>query len=201
MTAEQRDCPEAAMSDSAIGQASVGDAERPAVVIEIREYDPDWPVQFEAQAAAVRRALGAVALAVEHAGSTSVPGLAAKPALDIVLAVADSAAEASYAPPLETLGYELRIREPEWFEHRMFKLTAPATNLHVFSAGCPEIDRMLRFRDWLRANAEDRMKYEAVKRRLAAQSWRYVQNYADAKNEVVAEIMARAGRLGRVSST
>lgn len=180
------------MSDDAIRDASIGGAERPAGLVEIRDYDPAWPVRFEAQAAAIRAALGAAALGVDHAGSTSVPGLAAKPVLDIVLTVADSADEPAYAPQLQALGYELRVREPDWFQHRMFKHAAPATNLHVFSAGCPEVARMLRFRDWLRTHPDDREAYEAVKRRLAGQAWRYVQNYADAKTEIVAEIMARA---------
>jgi len=200
MTTDKRDRPDGTMSDSAIEQASIGDEERPAGAVEIRDYDPDWPMWFEAQAAAVRQALGAAALAVEHAGSTSVPGLAAKPILDIVLAVADSTDEATYTPALEGLGYDLRVREPEWFEHRMFKLAAPTTNLHVFSAGCSEIGRMLRFRDWLRSNPEDRLGYESVKRRLSTQAWRHVQDYADAKNEVVAEIMARADQAAGLSS-
>ncbi len=98
--------------------------------------------------ARIRGALGERALRVEHAGSTAVPGLAAKPVIDIVLAVADSAAETEYARDLETAGYALTIREPEWLEHRMF--TMPGVNLHVFSDGCSEIGRMLAFRDWLR---------------------------------------------------
>lgn len=128
----------------------------------------------------------------KHVGSTSVPGLCAKPIIDIVLVVENSADESSYVPYLEAAGYKLRIREPEWFEHRMFKGPDTNINLHVFSRGTPEIDRMLRFRDWLRYNESDREKYAQVKRNLAKKEWRHVQHYADAKTAVVQEIMERA---------
>jgi GrpB-like predicted nucleotidyltransferase (UPF0157 family) len=129
---------------------------------------------------------------LEHAGSTSVPGLAAKPIIDMLLVVADSADEPAYVPAMESTGYVLRIREPEWHQHRLFKGPDTNINLHVFSYGCPEIDRMLMFRDWLRSNDADRELYERTKRELAKQTWKYVQNYADAKTSVVEEIIARA---------
>ncbi len=154
------------------------------------EYDPEWPRLFAREAKRIREALGERALQVEHAGSTSVPGLAAKPIIDIVLVVADSADEAAYVPALEAAGYVLRIREPEWFEHRLLK--APNVNVHVFSPGCPEIERMLLFRDRLRGNESDRDLYERTKRELAEREWKYTQHYADAKSEVVEAILARA---------
>jgi GrpB-like predicted nucleotidyltransferase (UPF0157 family) len=86
----------------------------------------------------------------------------------------------------------LRIREPDFFQHRMLKAPVIAGNLHVFSAGCEEIDTMLLFRDWLRNHPEDRKRYEDTKRELAARTWKYTQNYADAKGEVVHRILARA---------
>ena len=129
---------------------------------------------------------------LEHAGSTSVPGLSAKPVIDIILAVADSTDEPAYVAPLEAHGYVLRIREPDWFEHRLLAAPDMEVNLHVFSVGCPEINRMLVFRDWLRINEADRQLYEAAKRELAAKTWKYTQHYADAKSEVVLEILARA---------
>jgi GrpB-like predicted nucleotidyltransferase (UPF0157 family) len=156
------------------------------------EYDPRWGLRFEREAHRIRAALGARALLVEHAGSTSVPGLAAKPIVDIVLAVPFSSHEDDYVPALEAEGYALRIREPDWYEHRVLKKTDPNINLHVFSADCPEIDRMLAFRDHLRANEADRELYERTKRDLAGREWAYVQDYADAKTEVVEEIIARA---------
>ena len=74
----------------------------------------------------------------------------------------------------------------------MFKGPDTDVNLHVFSAGCVEIDRVLRFRDWLRQNAADRDLYARTKRDLAQRSWKYVQNYADAKAAVIDQIMTRA---------
>ena len=140
----------------------------------------------------MRRALGDRALAVEHVGSTSVPGLAAKPIIDVVLVVADSSDEAAYVPALTSAGYRLQIREPDWHEHRMLKGSDPNLNLHVFSAGCPEVEAMLRFRDWLRTHDDDRDLYQRAKLELASRDWTYMQDYADAKSAVVAEIMKRA---------
>ena len=156
------------------------------------EYDPKWALRFEREAHRIRAALGTRALLVEHAGSTAVPGLVAKPIIDIVLAVPDSSNEDDYVPALEAEGYLLRIREPDWYEHRVLKKTDPSINLHVFSADCPEIDRMLAFRNHLRRSEADRQLYERTKRDLAAREWAYVQDYADAKTEVVEEIIARA---------
>jgi GrpB-like predicted nucleotidyltransferase (UPF0157 family) len=170
----------------------IGPRERLDGNIVLTPYDPAWPDTFEAQAAAIRLALGGRALQVHHVGSTSVPGLCAKPIIDIVLVVADSAAEADYVPALEAAGYALRIREPAWFEHRLLRGADPAVNLHVFSAGCPEIDRMLAFRDHLRTNDADRSLYETAKRDLAARTWAFTQDYADAKTAVVEAIVGRA---------
>jgi len=158
----------------------------------IADYDPRWPHLFLREADRIRAALGDRALRVEHTGSTSVPGLAAKPIIDILLVVRNSGDEGSYLPLLEAAGYSLRIREPEWHQHRMLNGPDTDINLHVFSAGCPEIDRILLFRDWLRGNAEDRDLYERTKRVLAVRQWSDVQDYADAKTAVVEEILARA---------
>lgn len=125
------------------------------------------------------------------------PGLAAKPIIDVLLVVADTTDEAAYVPALEAAGYVLRIREPDWHQHRGFvrrrDLGHPYdVNLHVHPPGSEEIARELTFRDWLRSNPEDRDRYEATKRDLARRDWKYVQNYADAKTGVVEEILARA---------
>jgi len=125
-------------------------------------------------------------------GSTSVPGLAAKPFIDVLLVVADSADEHTYAPALESAGFVLRIREPAWYEHRMFKGRDRSVQVHVLSEGCPEIERMVLFRDRLRTDPAERELYERTKRELAMREWRYVQNYADAKGTVVEEIITRA---------
>jgi GrpB-like predicted nucleotidyltransferase (UPF0157 family) len=147
---------------------------------------------FAREAERIRQALGDGVVRLEHVGSTSVPGLAAKPRIDILLVVQDSSDEPSYVPVLESAGYVLRIREPNWYEHRVFKGPETDLNLHVFSPGCVEIERMVGFRDWLRRNTDDRALYERTKRELASRPWKYVQHYADAKTEVVEQILARA---------
>jgi GrpB-like predicted nucleotidyltransferase (UPF0157 family) len=172
--------------------ATIGELRPLAGAIELAEYDESWPQLFRREADRIRSALGARALQIEHTGSTSVPGLAAKPIIDIVLVVADSADEDAYVPIMEAAGYVLRIREPEWFEHRVFKGPDTNVNIHVFSAECPEVERMVLFRDWLCANDTDRELYERTKRELAVKDWKYVQNYADAKTAVVNEITERA---------
>lgn len=179
-------------SDDEIRARTLGELRPFSEPVHVVAYDPQWPRLYEREAERIRAALGTRVLRIEHAGSTSVPGLAAKPVIDVVLIVADSAEESAYAPALESLGYVLRIREPEWHEHRMFKGSDAEINLHVFSHGCPEVERMLLFRDWLRSNPADRDLYARTKQELAAREWKYVQNYADAKSAVVAEILARA---------
>jgi GrpB-like predicted nucleotidyltransferase (UPF0157 family) len=161
--------------------------------VELVEYDPQWPALYAREEAKIRHALGDRVLLVEHTGSTAVPGLAAKPIIDITLVVEDTTDEDAYVPDLEAAGYVLRIREPDWYEHRLLKGTDPAVNLHVFPAKCEEVPRMLAFRDHLRRNDDDRELYERTKRELAAREWDYVQHYADAKSEVVEQIVARAG--------
>jgi GrpB-like predicted nucleotidyltransferase (UPF0157 family) len=158
----------------------------------LASYSPDWPARFDDQAQLIHSALGDRATLVEHVGSTSVPGLAAKPVIDICLAVADPADEHAYVRDLTGAGYVLRAREPEWFEHRLLRREEPRVNLHVFGVGCPEVERMLRFRDRLRDDSSDRARYEATKRDLAARHWETMQDYADAKIEVVEEILHRA---------
>jgi GrpB-like predicted nucleotidyltransferase (UPF0157 family) len=160
--------------------------------ISIVDYDPQWPALFRREADRIRNVLEDRALRVEHVGSTSVPDLVAKPVIDILLVVTDSADEDAYAPSLEAAGYLLRIREINWYDHRMFNGPDTEVNLHVFSSGCPEIDRMVMFRDWLRSNAADRDLYARTKVDLAKKEWTDVQNYADAKTPVVEEMIARA---------
>ena len=160
--------------------------------VRLVEYDAEWPRLFQREADRIRRSLGERALRIEHTGSTSVPGLAAKPIVDILLVVPDSSDESQYVPPMEAAGYVLRIREPDWYEHRVFKGPDTDVNLHVFSDGCEEIERILLFRDRLRTDDADRALYERTKRELAQRVWKYTQNYADAKTAVVEAIIARA---------
>ncbi|GAB4243711.1 MAG: hypothetical protein Kow00121_68810 [Elainellaceae cyanobacterium] len=160
--------------------------------IYLAPYDPNWSSLFAQLARQIRSALGDRALLLEHVGSTSVPGLSAKPRIDMVMAVADSGNEASYVPALEEIGYTLKIREPDWYQHRVLNPPGIPGNLHVFSQGCEEIQQMILFRDWLRNHPDDRLLYEQTKRDLATRTWKYVQNYADAKTKVVQEILVRA---------
>jgi GrpB-like predicted nucleotidyltransferase (UPF0157 family) len=189
------------ITDEQLRKATIGELKALNSTIEIVDYDPVWSVVFDQEVRRIRFVLGDRALRIEHVGSTSVPRLAAKPIIDIVLVVADSADEPSYITALESLGYVLRIREPEWYEHRMLKGPNTNINLHCFSHGCTEVERMLLFRDWLRVNEDDRMLYEKAKRELAAKTWKYLQNYADAKGAVVREILGRAQRQSDQSST
>jgi GrpB-like predicted nucleotidyltransferase (UPF0157 family)/predicted enzyme related to lactoylglutathione lyase len=160
--------------------------------VHLADPDPGWATAGEALTEAITTALGADAPVLAHVGSTSVPGLAAKPVIDLVLGVEDPTDEAAYVPTLETLGYVLHLREPDWHQHRLLRREDPAVNLHVFAAGAPEIDRMLAFRDRLRRSDRDRELYEATKRELAARTWAFTQDYADAKSDVVADILSRA---------
>jgi GrpB-like predicted nucleotidyltransferase (UPF0157 family) len=135
--------------------------------IRIVEYDVRWPTEFERVRVRVLEALGAAALEIHHVGSTSVPGLPAKPVIDVDLGVADPADEAAYVPALESAGFVLIIREPWWHEHRLLKHADPSTHLHVFGPDCPEVIRHLMFQDWLLAHPEDRAYYAEAKRAAA----------------------------------
>jgi len=181
------------MEDHEIEAVHVGGPLPQYQEVVIADYDPIWPHWFESAAFRIREALGDKVLQLDHVGSTSVRGLPAKPRIDINIVVADTTDEDAYVPPLEAVGYVLRVREPDWFEHRMLRGSDPPVNLHVFNPGCEEIERMLRFRDHLRTSEADRELYARTKRELAAQKWKYVQNYADAKSEIVQEILSRAG--------
>ena len=180
------------MTEEQLRRVTIGEPLRHDAPITLCEYDPNWPELFSREERRIRKALGHRAIRLEHVGSTSVPDLAAKPIVDILLVVADSADESSYVPALEAEGYVLRIREPDWHQHRLFKGPDTNINLHVFSTGATEIDRMLTFRDLLRTNPETRKLYATTKRELARRTWKYVQNYADAKSEVVEGILTSA---------
>lgn len=182
-------------SDEELQKFVVGELTPQNAQITLVEYDLNWPKAFTQEADRIRSILGDKVIQLEHVGSTSVPGLCAKPIIDILLVVKKSSDEPSYVPDLEKAGYILRIRELGWFEHRMFKGPDTDINLHVFSEGEPEADRMLLFRNWLRSNEADRYKYAQVKRSLAKNKWRHVQHYADSKTSIVQEIMNRANGI------
>jgi GrpB-like predicted nucleotidyltransferase (UPF0157 family) len=176
------------MDDADLDQALIGGRERRRIVI--TEYDPEWPMRFEAERERILSALDRTAIRVEHIGSTAVPGLAAKPIVDVLVTVPDPDDEDAFSPPLLETGYELRVREPG---HRMFRTPARDVHVHVWSNDDPEVSRHLRFRDRLRASAEDRAAYAALKRELARRDWDDMNHYADAKSALIAEILKRAG--------
>jgi GrpB-like predicted nucleotidyltransferase (UPF0157 family) len=155
-------------------------------------YDPRWARRFTARATELRRVLGERARLVEHVGSTAVPGLAAKPVVDIVVGIDDPDDEAAYLPDLEAAGYDLTVREPQ---HRCLRAGDPGepVNLHCYPPGHPEIRKLLLFRDHLRRNARDRRRYEAAKRELATRKWPDMNYYAAAKSPVITEILRNAG--------
>lgn len=167
-----------------------GDEQRAIVVV---DYDPQWPAVFELHRARISDALGARCSRIDHVGSTAVPGLAAKAIVDIQISVDDPDDEASYVPMLEAAGYRLRVREAG---HRMLRTPELDVRLHVCGAGSDWERRHLLFRDWLRRSDGDRSLYESTKRELAHRSWSAMQDYADAKSAVIAEIIRRAERSG-----
>ena len=160
----------------------------PANIV-VSDYDVAWPARFQALADRVKGALGDQVRRLEHIGSTSVPGLAAKPIIDMLLIVDDVEDEAAFVPPLESAGFELRVREPD---HRMFRTPQRDMHLHVYAPGRAEERDYLDLRDWLRVSTEDRTRYETVKRHLAQQHWDDMNDYADAKTDVVLDILTRA---------
>jgi GrpB-like predicted nucleotidyltransferase (UPF0157 family) len=167
----------------------------PMRAVAIVASDPRWPERFRELAGQIRTALGPAALGIEHVDSTAVPGLAAKPVIDIDLTVADPADEASYVPALEHLGYRLVIREPWWYGHRCLRCSDPWSLLHVFGPDCPEAERHIIFRDWLTHSGEDRALYGAAKA-AAMEATRaaggHVMDYNAAKQSIILEIYARA---------
>ena len=168
-------------------------------VVSIIAYDTGWPARYAALAAEIRAALGDQALDLEHVGSTSVPGLAAKDVIDIDLTVADPRAEDGYVKTLEPLGYVLTVREPSWHEHRAFRRAVPRVNLHVFGPDCPEVIRHRMFRDWLRTHADDRARYAEAKR-AAIPGGGTVMDYNRRKEAVIREIYDRLFRAAGLLS-
>lgn len=167
----------------------------PATGIEVTGPDPDWPRRYDDLASRIREVLSWRVLQLEHVGSTSVPGLAAKPVIDIDLTVAKPGREQDYVPALEMIGFQLVIREPWWYGHRALRADEPCCNLHVFGFDSPEPVRHRIFRDWLRGNPEERDRYAAVKRLAASEAnaaGEHVMQYNARKQQVIREIYHRA---------
>lgn len=165
----------------------IGGIERRDIVIVA--YDEGWPRRFEEERDRILAALGVRAITVDHIGSTSVPGLAAKPIVDVDVTVADVDDEPAYLPDLLAAGYELRVRERG---HRMVRTSARDVHVHVTTMGSDWARRDLLFRDRLRADPADRDAYAALKRQLAQRDWPDMNAYADAKTDLIQEILLRA---------
>ena len=165
----------------------VGGIEKRDLVV--ADPDPSWPQAFARHADRIRAALGLRAREVEHVGSTSVPGLAAKPIIDILVSVEDITAEEDYLEPLLSAGYQLRVREPG---HRMLRTPALDVHIHIHESGDPAAVDYLLLRDHLRRDYADRELYERTKRELVHSDWADMNAYADAKTAVIAQIKQRA---------
>lgn len=176
-----------------LDEVLIGGREKREIVIV--DYDSAWPARFERERERIQSALGSTALRVEHFGSTAVPGLAAKPIVDILVLVDDPEDDSRLVPAMASAGYELRVREPG---HRMFR--TPSRDVHVHFWTQSEVGRHLRFRDRLRASEEDRAAYERLKRELAERDWGDMNDYADAKSDLIAQILLRAEKEAAESS-
>ncbi len=165
----------------------IGGREQVPIVVVV--YEEEWPDRYGLVRERVRAALGPSALRVEHIGSTSVPGLAAKPIIDVLVTVQDVEDEAAFLPLLERQGFVLRVREPE---HRMFRTPPRNVHVHLYEPDHEAVSACLDLRDWLRADADDRALYERTKRLLATRTWTDMNEYADAKTDVIEAILGRA---------
>ncbi|AOM40667.1 GrpB family protein [Xenorhabdus hominickii] len=159
-------------------------------VIDVVEYNSEWVTTWLQLSPSLKKALGNIALNIEHVGSTAVPGLAAKPIIDIDLIVEDPTQEEKYVPALERLGYDLTVREPSFYQHRCFRLIKPRVNLHVFGPDCPEHIRHILFRDWLREHPEDCLRYMDAKVN-AKDNVNQVMQYNQRKEQVIRDIYQR----------
>jgi GrpB-like predicted nucleotidyltransferase (UPF0157 family) len=167
-------------------------------IIELVPYSPDWPREFQAERELIASALGALALRIEHNGSTSVPGLAAKPIIDIQISVEQLHPLEGYARGLARVGYVHVPHADDAFCPFFHRPAAwPHTHhVHVVQAGGDEERRTLAFRDYLREHPLAASEYEDLKRRLApqfsAQQFASRQAYADAKGDFISGVVARA---------
>ena len=160
-------------------------------MIIIKEYDPGWPVLYEQERAAVQEALAPYMNAIEHIGSTSVPGLAAKPIIDMAVDLHTYPLPAEAIKAMETLGYE-HMGEYGVEGRQYFRKGNPRTyHVHAYSPGNPEWAAHLLFRDYLRTHPEVARDYEQLKRELAA---RHIDRtaYTEDKTSFVLSTLAKA---------
>lgn len=162
--------------------------------IELAAYDPIWPRRFEQWSESLLAALPERPSLIAHVGSTAVPGLPAKPVIDILVSVADPDEEAGYVPAIEDLGVQLRSRDDQRRFFRPFAGRPRDVQIHVARSGGDWERRHLLFRDYLRAHPRAAAEYLEAKRAAAA-TWaddRYA--YTDAKGVTIRKLMAEAER-------
>lgn len=177
------------------GQSTFLPGKEPVPGVQVVRYDPTWPQKYRELEELVRNALGDRVLEIDHVGSTAVPGLAAKPVIDIALIVADSADEAAWVPDLEAKDFDLVIREPWWYEHRALVHPQPRCNLHVYGPEAAEPVRQRIFRDWLTEHPDDLALYQQAKlesAEAANAAGEHVMQYNSRKEQVIRNIYARA---------
>lgn len=165
----------------------VGGIEKRELVL--ADYDRRWPEKYAEHERRIRDALGSAAIQIEHIGSTSVPGLAAKAIIDIQVTVEDITAEEDYLDQLLDSGYELRVREPA---HRLVRTPIRDVHVHIHDVRDQAPTERLLLRDHLRSDPADRDLYERTKRALINQDWPDMNAYAEAKTQVIVEIKERA---------
>ncbi len=162
--------------------------------IEVVEYDPMWPDAFELEATKVKEALGKNCIEIYHIGSTSVPGLSAKPIIDMLCVVRDIQEVDHAVEAMESLGYEAKGESGMAFRRFFQKGKDVRTHhIHVYQQGDPEIDRYLKFRDWMRSHPTDAKNYAQLKVELAAKFPNDILSYCNGKDLFVAGIDTKDG--------
>ena len=162
--------------------------------IKVIPYSPDWPKRFEKEKQKIQAALGRYVEYIDHIGSTAVPGLSAKPIIDIQVSVADPDDESKLLLQMQKQGYVLRVREKG---RRMFRTPELDVHIHVCKVSSDWERRHLLFRDWLRHDSADRKAYQKLKERLAKEDWRTMNHYAGAKSDLIREITSHAEEWAR----
>ena len=165
--------------------------------IVVSDYDPDWPIRFEQESERIRQALGPFALAIEHAGSTSVPDLPSKPIIDILVGVPSlEEAKRQAIEPIRAIGYVYMPEYVSWLPGELFFRKGPpgpwTHHLHMMEPSHFRWETLLVFRDSLRAHPEAAQAYADVKRNLAASSVDDIAAYRNGKTLFVDETTAKA---------
>lgn len=167
--------------------------------VHLLPYDFRWTEEFARESSAISRALGRVLIAIHHIGSTAIPGIHAKPIIDMLAVTSDIALLDESASRLQALGYDA-LGEFGIPGRRYFRKNNPAEvrthHIHVFEAGSPQIARHLAFRDFLQAHPDDARRYDALKRRLAELYPRGTADYTQGKESFIHDIDARAACCG-----